>query len=379
MLEKEATELEASMPTQEDRDKVREEEDDSEADKKADHVKQERDFVDNILKLQSGYAIQPIGRDRLYRRYWLFNTVHGLFVEDDDDEFVPAVALNPCTQNPGGSCFDINNPMAGPPKLMSSQVNQAKPAEVVPTPPANESRDGSDKENDSMNTSNLNNSELGDANTTVNAQSTNNSLAVQEKSNTENVGNTDTPENGIKRTGSAIVISDDDDSKQGSMKSLELMEVETPAVKQIKEWSKHKWSFFTAQEDVEALICGLNSRGFRENGLKHALVENKFHIIDTVVKVPKDFLHIPDLNDDDDGKDKADGKPKTTEWKTRGKSVTYTKQNDSAHEGLELNLRELILDLEERIHVGSLGHLRVSFGILALFVCYLALFVCYTS
>ena len=35
-------------------------------------------------------------------------------------------------------------------------------------------------------------------------------------------------------------------------------------------------------------------------------------------------------------------------------------QNTSAQESLELNLREMLLDLEERICVGGLGNLKVS-------------------
>lgn len=349
------------MPSQEAQEKQRQEEDDAESDRKAEYTAKERDFVENILKLQTGFAVQPLGRDRLYRRYWIFSSIPGLFVEDDD-EFVPEEALKPCLQNPNGSSFDINNPLAVPPKLAPSQV---KPADNVVPQTHNENKDGSDKENDSMNASSLNNSVLGDANTSLNAQSANNSLNVQSANNSivisDKPGNTDVQKNEIKENGGAIVISDDDDSKPAVLdeeKKNDPVEIETPAVKQIREWPKHKWAFYSSEEGVEELIKSLNSRGFRENALKHALLENKINVLQSITKVQANLLNIPELDDDTaEGKDK--GKLKTTEWKVRGKSVTYTKQNDSAHEGLELNLREMILDLEERIHVGSLGYLRV--------------------
>lgn len=346
LAEKEVAELEASLPSQEEREQQRKVEDDTEADKKAEFVSKERDFVDDIFKLQNSYAVQPIGRDRMYRRYWVFNSVDGLFVETDE-ECVPEAALVPCKQNPNGSVFDINNPLALPPKVNVP----TKPTEEVPAQKQNESRDGSDKENDSLNASGLNNSVLGDVNNSLNTPSENTTVPGVSSGKSEPV----------KANGGAIVISDDDDSKSAIIdvdKTSE--EIETPAVKQIKDCYKHKWSFFSTPEDVDVLISSLNSRGFRENALKHALVDNKFHILNSVGKVQMDLLHIPEIGEEDESKEKAEGKLKTTEWKTRGKSVTYTKQNDSAHEGLELNLREMVLDLEERIHVGSLGYLRVS-------------------
>lgn len=46
--------------------------------------------------------------------------------------------------------------------------------------------------------------------------------------------------------------------------------------------------------------------------------------------------------------------------KSRSRIAKGLIQNTSAQESLELNLREMILDLEERIFVGSLGSLKVT-------------------
>ena len=46
--------------------------------------------------------------------------------------------------------------------------------------------------------------------------------------------------------------------------------------------------------------------------------------------------------------------------KSRSRIVKGLVQNTSAQESLELNLREMLLDLEERICVGGLGNLKVS-------------------
>uniref|UniRef100_A0A8D2L7U3 Bromodomain adjacent to zinc finger domain protein 1A n=1 Tax=Varanus komodoensis TaxID=61221 RepID=A0A8D2L7U3_VARKO len=43
----------------------------------------ERELIDKIQKATACTNISPLGRDRLYRRYWLFPSVPGLFVEED--------------------------------------------------------------------------------------------------------------------------------------------------------------------------------------------------------------------------------------------------------------------------------------------------------
>lgn len=337
------------MPSQEELDKIRTEEDDAEADKKAEYTSKERDFIDSILDLQHGNAVYPIGRDRMYRRYWMFKSIPGIFIEDDERHVDPEL-LSVIQQNPHGSTYDLNDPFIVPPKL-----NQAKPQESAPQTVKSESpapllnqdnKDGSDKENDSMNAS-LNNSAVGDGNT---------SLGNAKDANSENKSE--------KENGNAIVISDDEDSKPPMLeleqKVVTPTVIETPAVKQINDIAKHKckWAFYRTEEDLEALILSLNGRGFRERALKNAILEHKNKILDSITKVPMDILHVSD--DCDDAENGSNSKLMTKEWKRGRRNVTGMMHNDSAHEGLELNLRELILDLEERIHVGTLGHLRVS-------------------
>lgn len=43
----------------------------------------ERELIEKIQKATACTNISPLGRDRLYRRYWLFPSVPGLFVEED--------------------------------------------------------------------------------------------------------------------------------------------------------------------------------------------------------------------------------------------------------------------------------------------------------
>lgn len=47
-----------------------------------------------IREYESQYGVKPIGRDRAYRRYWLFNSISGLFIEQDDAFTGPCVRSN---------------------------------------------------------------------------------------------------------------------------------------------------------------------------------------------------------------------------------------------------------------------------------------------
>ena len=46
--------------------------------------KKEKAFLKEIKKSQSMSGVQPVGTDRLFRRYWIFNCLNGLFIEDND-------------------------------------------------------------------------------------------------------------------------------------------------------------------------------------------------------------------------------------------------------------------------------------------------------
>lgn len=361
-MEKEVVELEASMPSQEAKEQSRTEEDDAESDKKAEYMAKEREFMEDILNLQHGNAIYPIGRDRLYRRYWMFKSVPGIFVENDE-LFVSSEALETCPQNPNGSAFDLNSPFVVPPKLC---ITKPEPSPTASPVISQESKDGSDKENDSMNTSGLNNSSVGED---TNSANVNTPAAGEPNANISSDNKlTENSERKKVNGGDAIVISDDEDSKPPSLdleaKTELPKSVETEAIKQIQNIKEKncKWAFFTCEEDVNKLLQSLNGRGHRERALKQAINEHKIKILDTINKVPMDLLNIP-LDDKDGEMEVEDGTSSkqvmTMEWKRGRRNVTGMMQNDSAHEGLELNLREMILDLEERIHVGTLGHLRV--------------------
>ena len=341
--------------SQEERERLQQEEDDAEADKKAEYMMKERDFLESINKLQHGTAIYPLGRDRMYRRYWMFQSVPGIYVEDYEG-YVNEAALKPCSQNPNGSLF-VNSVFVPPPKLSKREPSDIKP----------ENKDGSDKENDSMNASGLNENFVNDVNnSSLNVSSADSSLMASAASSLANTPVLPAAVQRVKSGDDIITISDDDDSsdKPPKLEEEEIKEpppaVETPATKQITERSKNHWAFFTTEDDIELLLNSLNNRGVRESALKSAIIENKNKLMEIVTEVPIEMLTIPKEEDVKDGAVMMSPKVRTKEWRQGKKSIKGQVKNDSAGEGLELNLREMLLDLEERIHVGGLGYIRVS-------------------
>jgi len=55
------------------------------AKRKQDFLWKEAELLDQIRKHENKLGSHPFGRDRAYRRYWLFSTLPGLFVEYDDE------------------------------------------------------------------------------------------------------------------------------------------------------------------------------------------------------------------------------------------------------------------------------------------------------
>lgn len=65
---------------------TKEEEEELAQQRRDERKRKDQDFINQLAKAVSRSAIQPLGRDRVYRRYWAFRSLRGLFVEDDDPE-----------------------------------------------------------------------------------------------------------------------------------------------------------------------------------------------------------------------------------------------------------------------------------------------------
>ncbi|KAL7301539.1 hypothetical protein TKK_0005971 [Trichogramma kaykai] len=117
--------------------------------------------------------------------------------------------------------------------------------------------------------------------------------------------------------------------------------------------SSSKWSFYGKIEDIDELINALSERGIRESELKNNLIHEKESIISAIIGCPKHKFN-PDIFPEPD----------------KEVSKASKKKVDNVHSNyppdmpinniLELNLRDYVLDLEDKIKMGCLGTLKVQ-------------------
>ncbi|CAG5126855.1 unnamed protein product [Candidula unifasciata] len=293
------TDLEKS---QAEKDAERQKEHDMEARKKAEFSKKECEVLDEIMSLQRMVSVYPLGRDRLFRRYYFFSALPGLFIEDHELH-VPADMLKPGVDTAGAGTKL---------KLLPELTFQGE------------------------------------------------QKVKRKKSNGDD----------------CIVISDEENGASGKNKNVKLKEEvdekmdvnderrDTPPVlesedslpDQQKLSQNPTWSFIDTPEHLDVLINSLNTRGFRECSLRTALMELKPLLEHSLKECPTDILSMPE--------EKAEEARIQALAMTRGISSKKAAQDalivEKAEITMELNLRDAILDMEDRIHIGGLGSVKVK-------------------
>ncbi|XP_013069196.2 bromodomain adjacent to zinc finger domain protein 1A-like isoform X1 [Biomphalaria glabrata] len=268
--------FEDKTPEQKELEKQKEHEMD--ARKKSEFAKKEYDSLLEILELQKMVSIYPIGRDRLYRRYYFFSSLSGLFIEDHELN-VPAAMMKP------------QPPVSKEEKENNKRTNSDECIVI------------SDAESDTSDKKNM----------------------------------------------------DEKDVKEEKMEVTEDLKLENSETE--KQSHKPIWKFLDTPEHLDALIACLNTRGFRECSLRTSLMELKPVLSHALQDCPTDILCLPE----DGGEEKARIQALAM---TRGISSKKAAQDalivDKAEVTMELNLRDALLDMEDRIHVGGLGTIKVK-------------------
>ncbi|XP_068194790.1 bromodomain adjacent to zinc finger domain protein 1A [Antennarius striatus] len=196
-----------------------------------------RELQERIQKAAACTCLLPLGRDRLYRRYWLFPSASTLFVEDD--------------------CFGLTEDMLQP---------RPKPTQDTAAPIEDEED-------------------------------------VKEEPAEGSVGSSPAP---LHSCG--------------------------PPVKR-----PNQWSFYSSVEEVDQLIEALNPRGHRESSLKEALLQERERLYEL-------------LQTSDRSKYNHTDNPES--------SRSVPECTATAETVMEVRLRDLLLDIEDRIHQGTLGTLK---------------------
>eukprot|EP00066_Takifugu_rubripes_P028873 XP_011618139.1 PREDICTED: bromodomain adjacent to zinc finger domain protein 1A [Takifugu rubripes] len=197
-----------------------------------------QELQERIQKAAACTCLLPLGRDRLYRRYWLLPSASTLFVEDD--------------------CFGLTEEMLQPQQYCELDTKTSMEEEEVKEEPA-EGSAGS-----------------------VPAPLYSSGLSVQRH---------------------------------------------------------NQWSFYSSMEEVDHLIEALNPRGHREGSLKEALLQERDRL----------QLLIQNCNQN---------KYSHTDHPESSRSVPEC--TSTAETVMEARLRDLLLDIEDRIYQGTLGSLKVK-------------------
>ncbi|XP_055947605.1 bromodomain adjacent to zinc finger domain protein 1A-like isoform X3 [Argiope bruennichi] len=307
------------------------------AKQKAEFLRKEREIEAQIRKLQSSFNVVPLGRDRAFRRYWVFQTVAGLFVEDDDP-FKGNCLPKPTIQN--------SSPYLTHVRCETAATNIKKYLQNI------DAKSGSsDKENDILRDIAivqsdlpfpLKNRKLSDLNPRVDSK--------------KGVLDTNLSENE-----SCLLCKNKKSDKQDLMlycpHSKNILPVDqcsanidTCPVHNVNA-PRTKWSFYYKEEDLDTLISNLNPRGFRERSLKEALLNEKERIKEMLLKFPynafnKSLQTAP--------------QPEVRKSQRHQNSQNSSFAGMSPRQAQEITLRDMILELEHRIFHGGLGSLKVE-------------------
>uniref|UniRef100_A0A8C1S365 Bromodomain adjacent to zinc finger domain protein 1A n=1 Tax=Cyprinus carpio TaxID=7962 RepID=A0A8C1S365_CYPCA len=205
----------------------------------------EKELLERIQKAMACTYILPLGRDRLYRRYWIFPSAGALFVEED--------------------FFGLTEDMLEP--RTTHEPN------------------------------------------------------IEELSSTESTIKTD-----------------------AATEDPMLVQNTSPPVNR-----PNQWFFYSTPEEVEQLIESLNPRGHRESSLKETLLQEKEHIVQLMDSKAVQRYH---YSDESVQETKASTlKPKV--------GPAYPQSTVPAERFMENRLRDLLLDIEDRIYQGTLGAIKV--------------------
>lgn len=124
--------------------------------------------------------------------------------------------------------------------------------------------------------------------------------------------------------------------------------------------SRPKWSFFWDPEQLDALIAGLSPRGKREKELRQCLEDAKDNIKGLIKKCPvvklnKDKKYPENISAAPDRRPQRGG----TSSKNQSDPNLGFPAGTSVTKIMDLHLRDLILEFEEKIFLGGLGSLKV--------------------
>ena len=329
--------LEDPLETPEQRQQREDKEQHEEAKKKADYAKRELEALQQIVELQRTNALYPLGRDRQYRRYWLFSSLPAVLVEDNELFLSPAVPQAPVSceektdmptltrQEDHNTSSDKENELSGVASSDSSKVNGAKDDDCIII---SDNEDAEVKVKDKALPTKV------DADKVDSVEREGKAVSVEAEAQVDNMDTEDSPSS--------------TEMEPPKLDSLPLEQV-------LQQQQNPKWYLLDSKDGLRKLMASLNPRGFRESSLQ-AVLQDFRPLLDVTI----DSCPLEALCPLAEGEESKIPKPQVHTRTSAPRIVEGSTQSDSASEAIELTLRDGLLDLEERIFVGSLGAIKVS-------------------
>lgn len=329
----------------EEQDKVQEEED-----LKVDWLEREGKLNKAIVDYQRGVAVQCLGRDRAFRRFWVFDSVPGVFVEHDDD-LIGECREEPTPWNPEAVVEPLNEEQA---TKKAREMMEAK-NEAVPASPS------SDKENKSGLLVNSGpNLAVGEVGKTYSKKApvlkqkvlgtSNGSLAVQKVEESKPMDTTESTEGAVVEAKIA--------PEHPPWGRCLANGVDCPVHSDIL--PRATWAFYSTMEEVDELVEGLNTRGIREGELKEKLLAERERIENRVKKIKVDQLVVGEEEVEELEKGQLQKVQDRRDKASKNAGTESVPMGTHLQDVVELSLRDQILELEEKIWVGTLGNLHVK-------------------
>jgi len=324
----------------EDQEKVLEEED-----RKSDWMDRETKLNTALAEYQRGVAVHCLGRDRAYRRFWVFDSVPGVFVEHEDDQ-IGECRETPTPWDPEAVVEPLNEEQA----IKKAKEMMEVKGETVPASPS------SDKENKSS----------------VTMTNSGPSLAVGEVGKTYSKKTPVLKQKVLGTNNGSLSVQKEEEVKAEVETKTEEVVIEAKVTPEHPPWGRclatgaecpvHSsilprahWAFYSTVEEIDGLVEGLNSRGIREGELKDKIVTERERIESRVRKCKVDQLVVSKDETETLEKNQLD-----QVQARRDKNNQASPLGTSLQEVVDLSLRDQILELEEKIWVGSLGNLKVK-------------------
>ncbi len=259
---------------------------------KEDLRRQLADLTAESMKVQ----LTPIGSDRAYRRFWLFPSIPGIFVEDNEPN--PPPCLPRGTPKPNIALMKEKDQLSYVRKLFETEYNK------------------------------------------------------------ENLGFVTSTGSPRKRANIGALSSDQAVKDEIAKTEYTCWGDNEKCPVHCRTGDRVRWSFYRTQNDFDNLLNSLNTRGKRESKLRSILIQQKDIILKSMLR-PFVSLN-KTISMDDENSAIAEIRKSSRGNPTYENAMFDFPADTDVENVMESLLRNVILDIEEKSNAGGLGCLRVS-------------------